>query len=61
MRDEACVLENPKVLRHRGPAHGKLGGELADGARPVPEELEHLPTRRVAERIHRVSVSYHLP
>ncbi len=61
MCDEAGVLEHPKVLRHRGPAHGELSCELADRSRPAAKELEHLPPRRIAESVHRVTVSYHLP
>ena len=61
VRDEARVLQDSEMLGDGGTAHRKLGGELADGARPRAQELEDLPASRVAERVERVSVSLHLP
>ena len=61
VRDEPGVLQHSQMLGHGGPAHGKLGCELADGARPRAQALEDLPPRRVAERVERVPVSIHLP
>jgi hypothetical protein len=61
VRDETDVLEDAKVLRDGRPADRESGRQLADGAWPGAEQLEDLPPRRVAERVERMSVSYHLP
>src|SRR4029079_14786914 len=61
MRDEADVLENPQVLRDLGPAHRQIGSEVADRPRSRLELLEEVSSRRVAQRVERMSVSNHLP
>jgi len=55
--DETSALEDAQMLRDRGPAHGELGCELADGPGPAAKELEYLSPSRIAERVQRMSVS----
>ena len=61
MGDETCVLEDAKMLRHGGSAHGKSRRKVADRSRAGPEQLEDLSSRRVAQCVERVTVSNHLP
>ena len=56
-RDETGVLEDPQVLRDRGPRDVEVRGDLADGPLLVPDETEDLPSSRLGDRakgvIHR--------
>jgi hypothetical protein len=61
MGNEAGFLEDTQVLGDGWPAHGELRCEFAHRAGATPQELEDLPSRRIAERVERVSVSLHLP
>ena len=57
---EVRVLENPQVLRYRGPGNGKVARQLTDRQRPLEEPLENRPTSRIAERIQlRLWVSHY--
>jgi hypothetical protein len=61
VRDETDRLQNAQMLRDRRSAHRELGCKVADRSRPRAEELEDLPSRRIAERVERMTVSTHLP
>ena len=61
MGDEPGILEDTQVLGDGGTAYRKVACELADLTRTGAQELEDVPSRRVAERIQRMSVSRHLP
>jgi hypothetical protein len=39
------------MLRDRRPAHGQVRRDVADRALAAANELEHLPARRIAERV----------
>jgi len=57
---EVRVLEDPQVLRDRGPAHRKIARQLTDRQGATQEPFENRATRRIAKRIHlRVWVSNH--
>jgi hypothetical protein len=48
---EPRALEHLEVLAHGGPADRHGGGELADGAGTLGEELEDLAAARVTESV----------
>lgn len=49
--DQAGGFEYLDMFRRRGERHREGLGELADGAVPGGEITDHLPPRRVAERV----------
>ena len=57
---EPGLLEDLEVLRHGGPAHRHLPGDLADRARTGAQLLEHLPARGIGEGRKSVTVSHDL-
>jgi hypothetical protein len=61
MGDEPGLLEDAQVLRDGRAAHRKIAGEVADRPRPRAQQLEDLPPGRIAQRVERMSVSFHLP
>ena len=59
--NEAHELEHLEVLRDGGTADRKAAGELADGGRPAPEQMDEGLTGRIGERAeHLPSVSHTL-
>ena len=54
---ETGVLEDPQVLRDRGPAHRQLGGELPDRPRAVREGCHDRASCGIPERGPAVVVS----
>lgn len=58
---EASEFEHLEVLRDGGTADRKAAGELADGGRPAPEQVDDRLTGGVGERAeHLPSVSHTL-
>ena len=50
-----------EAARSGAPVSAEPGGKVPDRPRSRAKELEHLPSRGVAERVEGVSVSLHLP
>src|SRR5262249_30053832 len=50
--DKACPIEDREVLGHRLLGYVDLGGDLTNGAPPLPQELEDRDAARLPERLH---------
>src|SRR3989442_1245116 len=58
--DETGLLEHAEMLRHGGPAHRQLLGQLRHGQRTSAESFEHSPSGRIPECVKRIYVSHDL-
>lgn len=58
---QARGFQDLQVLGYGGPAHGKTAGQLADGPRAAPQEVQHGLARGIGEGgEHRLMVSHDL-
>src|SRR5690606_17031389 len=61
VRHETGILQHLEVLRYRRAAYRHVSRDLADGARPGAEVLEHFTAGRIRKGSQRVFVSHALP
>jgi len=55
-------LQHLQMLRYGGTANGQLGGQFADGARALPQQIENGLAGRIGEGAQQLrSVSHTLP
>jgi hypothetical protein len=52
LADQAGVLEDLQMLRHRGSGDRQLGGQFADGHRVIGQARDDRPTRGISQRAH---------
>jgi hypothetical protein len=57
--DEMSILEHTQVLRDRGAADGKAGGEIAHRARPSAQAIKESAAVEIAKSIESRMVSLH--